>query len=606
MKNKVILLFLMLNSIFIGVSFGQKGIKKDDAGVSIGNIIHSGNLGLINGGGVGMSPVTQFHLYNETTVPTIRLAQPLGLSEDAVWDIKGGTSGLNFMTGTDNLGVTNFSVMSLLNSNNSARMGIGTPAPATTLHIKDESVATFRIQSIMPQLEGGGGSQKSRGNYGYWDFKSSTNGLGINFNNGANYLTLANNTVSIFDNITAGSDGALSSTTLSAGGDIFKVHSNGKVGIGLTGTPGQKLEVADDVVFGRGKYADGATEFILIEAENSKWEIAVENNNLNGFYIGKNQGDKNYLYIDDNRKIGIGTNTPSERLEVVGNVMANKFFGDGSELTGIKEGVWNENTNGDATFEGDIQIGNSTTSSRDGVSEFLKISTPAGHWFTGVSTSTGDYFVGQGIAPDGTFHINKSNNVGVGTTQPLNKLTVESDEDQIRITDSGDGDYALVGNNLNVSYIKTFDVNGTEPGASLYLNKLGGVGIDNETPHGVFATTGNNFVVRANGNVDCTELTVDIAGNFPDYVFAPEYKLPTLEEVETFIKANSHLPEVPSAAHVEANGLKLGEMNTILLKKVEELTLYTIEQEKEIEKLKEQQKRIEELEAIVNDLVKNK
>lgn len=71
----------------------------------------------------------------------------------------------------------------------------------------------------------------------------------------------------------------------------------------------------------------------------------------------------------------------------------------------------------------------------------------------------------------------------------------------------------------------------------------------------------------------------------PDYVFEPTYKLRSLEEVDSFIADKGHLPEVPSAAHVAENGMSIVEMNNTLLKKVEELTLYLIEQNERIKKL---------------------
>lgn len=73
--------------------------------------------------------------------------------------------------------------------------------------------------------------------------------------------------------------------------------------------------------------------------------------------------------------------------------------------------------------------------------------------------------------------------------------------------------------------------------------------------------------------------------SLPDYVFADDYKLRSLEEVENFIEENSHLPEVPSASEVAENGMNLTEMNNAMLKKIEELTLYLIEQNKRIGEL---------------------
>jgi hypothetical protein len=77
----------------------------------------------------------------------------------------------------------------------------------------------------------------------------------------------------------------------------------------------------------------------------------------------------------------------------------------------------------------------------------------------------------------------------------------------------------------------------------------------------------------------------------PDYVFDETYKLRSLDEVEASIKANKHLPDVPSAAEMKKDGVDLSEMNMTLLKKVEELTLYVIEQNKKIESL---EKRVSE------------
>jgi hypothetical protein len=101
-----------------------------------------------------------------------------------------------------------------------------------------------------------------------------------------------------------------------------------------------------------------------------------------------------------------------------------------------------------------------------------------------------------------------------------------------------------------------------------------------------------NFKVTSAGNVYARQIEVLGSGNFPDYVFKKDYKLRSLGDVERFIDENQHLPEVPSAAEVDQKGFNLGTMNEILLKKIEELTLYLIEQDK---KLKNQQLEINNL-----------
>jgi hypothetical protein len=75
--------------------------------------------------------------------------------------------------------------------------------------------------------------------------------------------------------------------------------------------------------------------------------------------------------------------------------------------------------------------------------------------------------------------------------------------------------------------------------------------------------------------------------NVPDYVFADDYALRPLADVQAFIDTNSHLPDVPSEADIKANGVDMTAMQMTLLKKVEELTLYTLEQESTIASLKE-------------------
>jgi hypothetical protein len=112
------------------------------------------------------------------------------------------------------------------------------------------------------------------------------------------------------------------------------------------------------------------------------------------------------------------------------------------------------------------------------------------------------------------------------------------------------------------------------------VNFTGNVGIGTMSPQ-------EKLVVK--GKVVAEEIKVQ-AVKWPDYVFKPEYKLPSLAETEKFIKAHGHLPDVPKATDVEANGVSLGEMNKILLKKVEELTLHLIDQQKQIKELQSKEK----------------
>lgn len=91
--------------------------------------------------------------------------------------------------------------------------------------------------------------------------------------------------------------------------------------------------------------------------------------------------------------------------------------------------------------------------------------------------------------------------------------------------------------------------------------------------------------LRNDGVLAAKEIKVTLSG-WPDYVFSEGFRLPTLAETEAYIRQNGHLPGVPSAAEVEEEGLSVGEMNKILMQKVEELTLHIIDLQKQIDELK--------------------
>ena len=96
-----------------------------------------------------------------------------------------------------------------------------------------------------------------------------------------------------------------------------------------------------------------------------------------------------------------------------------------------------------------------------------------------------------------------------------------------------------------------------------------------------------------NGKIKTHAILVD-PKNWADYVFDKDYKLTSLRDLEAYIKINKHLPEVPTTAEVNANGLNLGEMNEVLLKKVEELTLHLIDKDKQMSSQEERIKKLED------------
>lgn len=131
--------------------------------------------------------------------------------------------------------------------------------------------------------------------------------------------------------------------------------------------------------------------------------------------------------------------------------------------------------------------------------------------------------------------------------------------------------------NARLANANVFSVNSY--GTSLLMIKANGnVGI------GTIAPGTSKLAVE--GTIAARRVKVTQAATWPDYVFEEHYALPSLQKTEAFIRENKHLPEVPSAKEVAENGQDLGDMNAILLKKVEELTLHLISMQKEIAEVK--------------------
>lgn len=174
---------------------------------------------------------------------------------------------------------------------------------------------------------------------------------------------------------------------------------------------------------------------------------------------------------------------------------------------------------------------------------------------------------------------------GIGTENPIRTLHLDNlsahdgirfeDMFQVRRSDLSNNNFVMeniaTDGNLYIRSRKDSNITG-----DLFLNDLGGnVGIGTVNTHG--------FKLGVNGNVVANEVKVAVYPNWSDFVFEKNYDLPTLQEVEKHIEEEGHLKNIPSADEVAKNGFFLGDMNAKLLQKIEELTLYTIEQEKKIQ-----------------------
>nr|WP_315202968.1 tail fiber protein [uncultured Flavobacterium sp.] len=191
-------------------------------------------------------------------------------------------------------------------------------------------------------------------------------------------------------------------------------------------------------------------------------------------------------------------------------------------------------------------------------------------------------------------------NVGIGTSNPTAKLHVEGDTylgtNQLQFLSSNGGNNRIqsFGGVITGSWLikSRFDNIVIDAGENTsnkrkIVFKIGGVDkmlLDFSGNFGIGTTTPDEKLT-VKGKIHAEEVRIDLGIPAPDYVFASDYKLKTLQEVEAYIKENNHLLEIPSAQEIDKNGLMLAEMNMALLKKIEEMTLYMIEQNKRIEKL---------------------
>jgi len=389
------------------------------------------------------------------------------------------------------------------------------------------------------------------------------------------------------------------------GTTIMSVGNN--VGTGTT-NPSSQLDVSGGIAIGSGSVSANTTKMYLRNPAGKTWAISSGTNNVAeanfSIYNWSDHGTEltpvPYFNITQVGNVGIGTFTPAQVLDVEKNADYQLRLGN---TGGLGYNIGRNGTTGYLTFYGDQ-------------------STHTGYTFGGV---------------DGTrMTIDANGNVGIGTTTPTNRLDIAAlNGEGIRIGKIGNtGNLTVSVGALSAQYNIDFtgyrDIAADQIGARIsalrfnchipnsaliqktglafYTNPIGintgttdlvermritpdgKVGIGLTDPTNTLSNTPVDELLTVNGTIHAKEVRVDLTG-LADFVFHPSYSLMPLHEVEQYVKTNSHLPEIPSAAEVSKNGLSMGEMQNKLLQKVEELTLYVIEQQKEINQLKEELKK---------------
>lgn len=178
-------------------------------------------------------------------------------------------------------------------------------------------------------------------------------------------------------------------------------------------------------------------------------------------------------------------------------------------------------------------------------------------------------------------------NVGIGTSGPSTMLHVKSGDITIQrpsgaaliLRRYGDKSPATIkGMSGQYSSRQGIEFNTSNVPGAMAITALGNVGVGTTSPSSKFTV---------NGMVKAEEVIV-IENVGADFVFADDYLLPTLADVERFISRNKHLPEIPSAAEMKEHGVKIGDFQMKLLQKIEELTLHIIKMEKRISQLEQE------------------
>jgi hypothetical protein len=273
-----------------------------------------------------------------------------------------------------------------------------------------------------------------------------------------------------------------------------------------------------------------------------------------GFYGTGSSWDFTFNSVSGN--VGVGMDASSAagaRLSVRGNIY---FYGN-SQYTG-SIGTFQ------APFSSPLLI-----NAREG--NLLTGSLPDDivlQYSNGAGASTGD--VGIGVPyPEGKLHISDA-----GATQVI-----------IGRSYSNSGYTALsVGTSAasnGYSFLQSVQSAGSSWG-NIIINENGGnVGIGT-------STVAAGYKLSIAGKAMCEELKVQLRGNWPDYVFAKEYRLKTFDELRNFIAANNHLPNMPAATQIEKEGLEVGDMQRRMTEKIEELTLYMLQLQEQCTKLQMQ------------------
>jgi hypothetical protein len=289
------------------------------------------------------------------------------------------------------------------------------------------------------------------------------------------------------------------------------------------------------------------TLFVLVlfisQNAQAQW---VQNTNT------KNITTNSTFNANSNARVGIGTINPTSKLEIVGQ--------DGLKISGYEPFM--TFFDGNSNLTGRIQ-------SAHGDMAFFKGDAAGNYVPQMVIKDNGNIGIGY-AAPESKLDIAAQDGLRIFGYQPFMTLLDNNTYHSARIQ-AANGDIIFYRGIANWTTGK-YDFS-----SQMVIKNNGNVGI---------GTTNPTFKLAVNGTIRAKEIRVE--SNWADYVFAPEYQLRPLEEVEAFIKENKHLPEIQPASEIQENGLDVAATTTKMMAKIEELTLYLIDLKARIQALEKQ------------------